>query len=428
MRKFLILLKKEISEMITLQTLIPMIISVLLFMFMGQFFSDISQSSQLTSTSFVVVDQDQSQLSSSLLEYVKARGMDYTLITPADTDQYDDYLYIPAGFEQSVLAGQPAQIELHNELKTLSLVSSMKARPSSSAVQLMSRHLSEMLYQQSGSNYSYDFITQPIATREITHLKGRSAEVAPEVLSAMTMQQSILLPIIVFLLAMFGSQMVASATANEKINKTLETLLTTPVSRLSVLAAKMLSAALVSLLMAGIYMFGLSNYMGGMMGGAAASTGTAQNVGGVMAALGLQITPIGYFWLGLNLFMTLLICLCISTALGSLATDVKSAQTIIMPIMITLMIPYMASVFTDIATLNPLPRYILYAIPFTHTFMASINIMLGRYTLLAAGLLYQAAFLAVCLILTSRLFSSDKLFTMKFSLGRKRSRSKRFVA
>ncbi|MDD3242393.1 MAG: ABC transporter permease [Eubacteriales bacterium] len=419
MRKFWVLFRKELREMLTLQTIIPMIISILLFSFMGQFVSDLSDSQQLSTSTLTVVDEDRSALSGELLTYLAGQNIQ-TEMADAGDELPADYMLIPQGFEASITAGEPAPIQLHNNLTSLSMTAGLKARLSVRASEGIQSFLSNKLFAQSGSAYDYDFVTHPVTVHEITHLNGRSAEISPEALSAMTMQQSIMVPIIVFLLAVFGSQMVAAATANEKINKTLETLLTTPISRLSVLAAKMLSAAAVSLLMAVIYMVGFSNYMSGMTGSAEMSAEAVQSTGGAMQALGLQISGGGYALLGLDLFMTLLICLCVATMLGALANDVKSAQTVTMPLMILVMIPYLATIFTDISSLGPVPRWLLYAIPFTHTFTAISNIMLGKTGALIGGLIYQGAFLAVCLYLACRLFSSDKLFTMKLQWNRRR--------
>ena len=65
---------------------------------------------------------------------------------------------------------------------------------------------------------------------------------------------------------MFASQMIISAISTEKIDKTLETLLSAPVSRIAVLSSKMLAATIISALYAAIYMLGFSNMMSGMGG------------------------------------------------------------------------------------------------------------------------------------------------------------------
>lgn len=417
MRKFGLLLTKELKEMLTLQTLLPMIICALIFMFLGQFFSDMNGESDMNNGgAYTIIDQDGSELSGELISAVAAQGFSASIISdPAQAD--GDYIAIPQGFEAQVLSGESGRIELHDQVTSLSMMSNMQARTTAVVGALMNDALSAMLYEQEDSSYDFNFVANPVMQDSVTHINGRSAHISPEMLMAITMQQSIVLPIAVFMLAVFGSQMVAAATANEKIDKTLETLLAAPIPRLSVLAAKMLSAGIVSLIIAAVYLVAFSSYMGSVAGGAGGVE--MSGMGEAMSALGLQMGVMEYLYLGLNMFATLLICLCVATILGALASDVKSAQTVITPLMITLMLPYLATIFTDVASLSPLPRWILYLIPFTHTYTATTNLMLGRVGTMFAGLGYQVVFLAVCLFVAVRVFSSDRLFTMKLNLSRR---------
>ena len=92
------------------------------------------------------------------------------------------------------------------------------------------------------------------------------AEGSAAAISGFVYSQSIFVPIILMMIIIYSSQMVISAIAMEKQNKTLETLLTVPIPRTSIVTAKMLAAGIVGLLSAVIYMIGMKSYMGGMMG------------------------------------------------------------------------------------------------------------------------------------------------------------------
>ena len=121
------------------------------------------------------------------------------------------------------------------------------------------------------------------------------------------------------------------------------------------------------------------------------------------------------------MFLTILIALSVALILGVLAKDAKSAQTLTLPVMMCTMIPYMLSMFVDIKSLSPAARYIVYAIPFTHSFMAMENAMFGNMDIYVGGLIYQALFLAVCMFAALRIFMSDRIFTM--TIGGRRTRS-----
>jgi ABC-2 type transport system permease protein len=210
--------------------------------------------------------------------------------------------------------------------------------------------------------------------------------------------------------------MVISAIAMEKQNKTLETLLTVPIPRTAIATTKMLAAGIVGLLSAAIYMIGMKSYMGGMMGNIRASASTNT----VIKQLGLTLTGNGYLLLGIALFFAILCGLAMATILGVLAEDFRSAQTLMMPLMLMILIPYLLSFFADVNSL-PLPvKLLIMAIPFSHPFLATPNIMLGNYAAVIYGILYMAVVFLVLVFIAARIFSTDRVLTMKLRWGKKK--------
>jgi len=102
-----------------------------------------------------------------------------------------------------------------------------------------------------------------------------------------------------------------------------------------------------------------------------------------------------------------------------MANDTKSSQNMVMPILMLAMVPYLISMLTDINTLPTVFRFIVYAIPFTHTFSAIPNLMFGNTTIFFSGLVYQLAVFAICMFFALRLFKSDKIFTISLNFGQK---------
>ena len=94
--------------------------------------------------------------------------------------------------------------------------------------------------------------------------------------------------------------MIIGAISTEKIDKTLETLLSAPVSRLSVILAKMLAAAIVALLNAVVYMLGFTGYLSSMLSQSIGDAslgevvGQAQTMDDVMTQLGVNMTAGSY--------------------------------------------------------------------------------------------------------------------------------------
>jgi len=109
--------------------------------------------------------------------------------------------------------------------------------------------------------------------------------------------------------------------------------------------------------------------------------------------------------------------------LGALASDIKSAQTAVMPLMFSLLIPYMMTMFTDINSFSLPLRLLIYAIPFTHTFIANSNMIFDNLPLYFGGLAYQLLFLIVIMFFAVKLFSGDRIFTIRLNFGKKRRKA-----
>ena len=430
MSRFWILLKKELRDMITVQTLLPMIIVLVVFSLLGQFIGSATQEAAQGSNTVVVADLDNTASSRDILARLEQSGYQINQmptfgvnpITTALQDGHNSILIIEQGFERALQSGTAPVITLHTRLTSFAVLSTMMGSHTQSAAQEIEGLIKDDLLAKSGvvDGALYD---EPVTLQEYTHVNDQSAQVSSSVVQSIAMSQTIFVPMIIFMIVIMASQMTATAIANEKGDKTLETLLSTPVSRLAVLFSKMTAAGIGSLLMSVVFLLGFSSYMGalsGGMNGMAAGNGAMQDIGvtdvsTAMNTLGLTLSPMQFVIIGVELFTTILIALAISTMLGALAEDIKGVQTAITPIMFCVMIPYLISLFADITALPAMARIPLYLIPFTHTFVATAALVFGDYTLVMFGIVYQLAFLALSLFLAVRLFSSDKLFTAKLT-------------
>lgn len=429
--KFFKLLKKELRELLTVQTIIGLVVGVAMLMLLGNVMGGIGEKMEKTGSSVVIADLDKSAMSTESIKWLEEDG--FTIVFTSETDpkkqlelaaasDHVALLVIPKGFGDGLAAGKPQQLEVVSSLTSFSIFNNMD-ESAAKAAETIRIALSQKLLNQKVPGIDIEYLNNPVTVAETTMVKDKSASVNSTLLASLAMQQSIFIPIIVFLLITFATQLNISAIANEKGDKTLETLLSTPVSRLSVLGAKMTASAAFSLLMAGVFMFGFSTYMGGMMntasGGAVDSINTS---GGVLQALGLQLSAPQYFCLGLQLFLTVCIALVISLILGALAKDLKSAQGMVTPLMFMTLIPYFITMFMDVNSLPVVLSVIVYLIPFTHTFTASANLLFGNNLLFWIGVIYQLVFLAGILFVAVRIFSSDKIFTSTISFGKKRKK------
>ena len=428
MRKFWILLKKELKEMLTLQSVLSIVLCAGLFVLLGNFMGSVTEEAAKNAGEVAVIDLDDSELTHSLLDGLEQTGC----AVHRTTKNYErpiDYarelgrtsvIVIPQGFGAGVLAAQPVvqKIALHSEIQSAAVTANISAGVDGQVVDQLGNLISRLLVERAGVSDPGP-ILEPVQAEDYTTVGEHTQQVSASTVAGFLSSQTMMIPIIVFLLLMFASQMVVSTIVNEKNDKTLETLLSAPIKRTSILSSKMIAAGLVSLLNAAVFMVGYSGYMGKLMGG-------GQNAAGeILKALGLSLSTGQYLLIGVQLFATILTALTISILLGSLAQDIKAAQTAIMPVMVMVMVPYFVCLLADVNGLPTVAKFLVYAIPFTHTFMAIPNMMFGNYPLFFFGLGYQVVFFAVCMFLAVRLFSTDKILTAKLSFGGKKRAGKK---
>ena len=431
--KFRTLFIKELREMLNTQTILAMVVAVVVMGFAGRTMSRAVEESAETMMDINICDNDNTEFTQNMIKFMTNNlaqlGGEVNVIE-INSDDYAEELkkadvknvvLIPEGFTESVEQNKSAQVQYIQQLNSLATFSNLNTG-SQVAVEYLSAAVKEVVYSTKVAggkltNQEVTFLNDPITLDETTIVAGKSENISSSIVLSLCSAQSNIVPIMLFVLVMMSSNMILNAVSTEKIDKTLETLLSAPVSRLSVIAAKMLAAAVIAAMQASVYMLGARNMMSGVMDNVSADSGYSE----ILKNLGLTMSAGQYVLVGLQMFLTILIALSVALILGVLAKDAKSAQTLTLPVMMCTMIPYMLSMFVDIKSLSPVARYIVYAIPFTHSFMAMENAMFGNMDIYVGGLIYQALFLAVCMFAALRIFMSDRIFTM--TIGGRRTRS-----
>ncbi len=283
-----------------------------------------------------VMDLDASELSQGLATGLKAAN--FTIEWSRETDpeaavraakQSDTtlLLVIPQGFGESVARFEQKEIYTYSFLRSFSIGGIRKSEILRAVITATNGYLSDTSSGRRSPTSPRTSSRAPSRPRIIVIVQDKMAEGSAAAISGFVYSQGVFLPIILMMVIMYSSQMVISAIAMEKQNKTLETLLTVPIPRTSIVAAKMLASGIVGLLSAVIYMVGMKSYMGGMMGDIRASA----SVSAVIKQLGLTLTGNGYLLLGISLFLALLCGLAMATILGVLAEDFRSAQSLMLP-------------------------------------------------------------------------------------------------
>lgn len=441
--KFSNLFKKELRELLSPQAIFSMIFTCLLFIILGQFMEGVMDEA-INNSQVNIRNLDSSEFTAEMIEALPDYGADPVIVSDEGSLEelgITSLVIIPEGFGDSITSGgESVPVRCVNLLSGGGLSTTMSSISSSLLTGAMYDYVSEYVrtVRMGLSEEELSLLDTPMVYAEYTEANGNTAEISANMLQSVIMTQSMIAPMAVFFLVMMASQMIMTAISTEKIDKTLETLLSAPVSRLSVLTAKMLAALTVALLNAGSMIVGMLFYIRGMTGGAMqqmqeSTADTANAADGAisytaaLASLNMSLSARDIILFGLQLFLTISIGLSVSLILGAMATDVKSVQTLIMPVMMMTMIPFFFTVFADVNSLSPIPRTVMYLIPFTHTYTALGNIMFGHMGIFWGGFIYQFIFFLVCMYLAVRVFTTDRLFTMtvkvKSGRGKKQEKS-----
>jgi ABC-2 type transport system permease protein len=263
--------------------------------------------------------------------------------------------------------------------------------------------------------YSFNRVVAPdvLQTVQSTIVRGEIQQgVDPEQLASVLYLQSIALPITVMILMTYAMQIAATSVAQEKEEKTLETLLTVPVDRFAILMGKVSSTIIVAGAAAIAVLVGY-NFMFSSLT-SSIQMGTSVD----LVKLGLVPSPLGYLLLGISLFATLLSALALAVIMSAFSEDVRGAQALVGYIYPLIFIPSLALIYLDFNSLPLALKSIFYAIPFSHPIIASKAIILGDYTTVALGIVYVAVFTVVIMYVASRLFATEKILTAKLRFGK----------
>ena len=422
---------KEVKELVRDPKILlgMIIVPLIMFPLMGFAIQTSMETAQqsIEETSIALLDQDQGPVAASLENYLALFNFTITRLEGVSVDEaltqvqesnVTNLVIVPSGFSQNITEGKTATLTVYTPFKG---GGGIAASTQSSAINsLLGSFENAIVNQRINEGFpeaNSTEILNPIILSEKSIVKGKSADVSPDILFGLMMTQSTIMPVGMITLLIFAMQLAATAVASEKEEKTLETLLTMPINRTMILAGKLTGSIIVAVVGALAYLVGFSYYM-------SAYTGLIPTGGVDLAAIGLAPTIESYAILGVSLFMALLSALALAISLSVFAEDVRGAQALVGPLSILFIFPMIFTMFTDITTL-PFPlSIILLAIPFTHSMLAANVTFTGNYIGAIGGIVYMAIFTVVVLYIASRLFGTEKILTAKlkfkkFSLRKK---------
>ncbi|MEM0457190.1 MAG: ABC transporter permease [Candidatus Bathyarchaeia archaeon] len=387
-----------------------LIAPLILFPVLGGVMGYVIQSAEESAAkaNFVVINNDGGEWSYAFIKFLLNSGArifieenvklsDDKLLELLSKYNVTQVLEIPSGFSMNVTTHTKdpnimASVKFYAHITTTNIFDAARSLPIDAVVAQFNRALAPDILNVKKST---------IIKGEIKH------NVDPAVVSGLMMSQSIVLPIAIMILLLYSIQIAATSVAIEKEEKTLETLLTLPIDRLTILFGKLAGSMIIAAVGAAAYIIGYAYFMQSLISRASPSFVMD------LASLGLVPSFLGYVLLGTLLFVTILSALALAVILSAFAGDVRGAQSLVGNIYPIIFIPTFILMYIDINALPYAVRLILYAIPFSHPIIASKAVVMGDYVTPVIGILYVFFFTVVLMYAASRLFATEKILTAK---------------
>ncbi|MCA6214326.1 ABC transporter permease [Thermococcus bergensis] len=423
MSDFWILVMKELKDLLRDKGLIFGIIIVPLIIYpaLGQMMQVGFEQAQ-EETKVVLVNLDEGQYGDLLIKALEAApNVTLTKIEALSVDEalqkaqeenYNMIVIIPQNFSRAIENNQKAQVEVYGIIRGISggMREAVSEGRINAVLTVLNEYLAKLKIQQNMEG-DPEAILKPIDAKSFTVIKGRVVAIPPSLVANLITSQSFSMPIVIFIMIILVAQMSAGSMAMEKENKTLETLLTLPVKRITIVAGKMVGTAVIGIIAAIAYMIGMRNYLGSL-------TSSAQ-VGITLEELGLTVTPQGAALFVLIMFLAMIFALSFAMLLAVFAEDTKSANTVVSAGIMPLTFPTFILMFADLETLPLAIKYLLLAIPFSHPILASRAMLMGEYSTMYASAVYLGVLSVLMLLITARFFTTEKLLTAKLRLRRR---------
>jgi ABC-2 type transport system permease protein len=400
-------MRKEIKELLTPGTLIPIIIFAIIFGSLGNAFGGATE--KLDDPPIIgIINQDGSAISKLVYADFTARsnvvynGTDFQegidVVTASDGAAL---FIINKNFGKNISENKSGVIQVYWIMNGAGLMDSFTSASADVVLQAVTMDLSRALIDTHYTDNS-TVILSPINATQNTIFKGTQMDgVSPGMISAVMTGQGFIVPLIVVMVVIYAGSMVVTSMGSEKENKTLETLLTLPVRRTSIVFGKLAGAAIVGLILAAIYMVGLGYYMNSLTSGASLD----------LAQYGISLSIFDYVLVGISLFLSLLSALALCMILGIFTKNYKAAQTMTLPVTMLALIPMFVLMFSDFDTLPPLAQVLVFAIPFSQPIIAINSLMFGEVAIVLVGIAYEVAFALATMFIAVYLFKKDILLT-----------------
>jgi len=358
----------------------------------------------------LVVDLDKSSFSNLLIDYLGKSGLN---VVESDLNSLNDTEYliaiiIPKGFSESILNGSQPVLKSRVNIGSISFMTMSIVSIPQSILEGFKKYIgSEILIE---NNIDPRIIYDPFRIDTLVYVRewGR---LVPQPQLSMYIMNIYIWPWILFGLIISILQISTVFLSEEKEQKTLEILLTLPIDRKAIILGKILGSSIVAISATASYIVGFVLYI--VLGSTFFSM-----VGGFTEILNIPLHAI--ILMSILFFLELLFTASLGLGIAVFAQDTKAAESLAGSFAMPLMLLILAGSMLDLESLPLIVKYIYYAIPYSYMIKAFEHMLLNDYSYFIFGSVITIIWLIIMLFIVSKIFSSEKLLTMRVRLWKRR--------
>ncbi len=327
-------------------------------------------------------------------------------------------IIIPEGFSLNITNYRQALVQLYYRLERLSISELQGLSNFLALFHRLSANLGERLASSDGIDVS--FYKSPFTVSEFIVYQGQVLGGVSTAVLQPVLYLSLIIPLGIFILAVTAGSVSATSIALEKEAKTLEILLTLPIHRLKLLAAKLLGSVILAALGGASFMIGFLLYFRGMISTMRQPLGDGGQTSAEMLATVYSLSAPVLILLGLIVIISLALTLAVGILAGILAGDVRGGQQLASLLLALLFLPpFILQLLGGVGALDSASRTIMLLNPVTHVFLALESVTSSDLPAAITHMLVTLACLVLLLSVAAWIFSGERLISLRVRLVRK---------
>ena len=379
-----------------------------------------------------IVNNDLGKYSEMAIDYIKDKGFDVRVFenTNAEeilskSEEIDVIIEFPKGFSYNLSNGLKAKILTYASIKGLSIGGYAVFGKVSGLISEINTYLSRVLIREVVGGIDPDFILSPVVSKSHMYISGKEV---PETFMAMLgfFSAGIIVAPLVIVTTTIGISSSMIAVENEE--RTLEVLLTLPISRFKILLGKLIGVIILVLIATLSFLVGFMFYITAPI----AAFEELPKVGEkslfeaspILTLFDLQTIVLTV----VAVFFTLIAVGSLGLLLGSIAPDVRTAQTYIGSLSFIIFIPGMMLMFMDLSKFTLTGQVVLVALsPFISPILVFKALLEGVPWIAYASLIWTIAFTFIMVAIAAKFLETEKILTLQFTLKMKALRKEKIM-